>query len=81
MNSLHIDRLEHAVQDIASYSRTVRTVLNAVIEDVSTWNDADNQTLPALESAINSVLHTNKFGRIFRYPHAPVYPTVNGYQV
>ncbi len=29
MNSLHIDRHEHAVQDIASYSRTVRTALDA----------------------------------------------------
>ncbi len=34
MNSLHINRLEHAVQDIASYSRTVRTALKAVIVNV-----------------------------------------------
>ncbi len=33
MNTLHIDRLEHVVQDIASYSRSVRTALNAVTED------------------------------------------------
>ncbi len=34
MNSLHINILEHAIQDIASYSRAVRIALNLVIEDV-----------------------------------------------
>ncbi len=28
MNSLHINRLENAIQDIASYSRAVRIALN-----------------------------------------------------
>ncbi len=61
MNSLHINRLEEAVQDIASYSRTVRTALNAMIADVKGIYEMVliNQALPALESAINSVLHTN----------------------
>ncbi len=61
MKSLHTDRLEHAVQDIASYSRTVRIALNALIEDVKGLHEMTliNQALPALESAINSVLHTN----------------------
>ncbi len=61
MNSLHIDRFEHAVQDIASYARTVRTALNAVIEDMKDIHEMGliNQALPTLESAINSVLRTN----------------------
>ncbi len=60
-NSLHINRFEHAVQDIASNSRTVWTALNAVIEDVKGIHEMAliNQALPALESVINSVLHTN----------------------
>ncbi len=61
MNSLHINRPEHAIQDIASYSRTVRTGLNAVIEAVKGIHEMVliNQALHALESAINTVLHTN----------------------
>ncbi len=61
MNSLHTDRPEHAVQDITSYSRIVRTALNAVTEDVKGIHKMAliNHALPALESAINSVLHTN----------------------
>ncbi len=63
MNSLHINRLDHAVQDIASYSRTMRTALNLVIEDVKGIHELAliNQALPALESAIDSVLHINNF--------------------
>ncbi len=34
MRSLHINRPEHSIQDIASYSRTVRTALKAVIMNV-----------------------------------------------
>ncbi len=43
MNSLHINRPEHAIQNIASYSRAVRIALNLVTEDVKglTWNGAD----------------------------------------
>ncbi len=61
MNSLHINRLEHAVQNIASYSRTVRTALKAVTEDVKCIHEMAliNQALPALESSISSVLHIN----------------------
>ncbi len=61
MNSVHIDRLEHAVQDIYSYSRAVRTALNTVIEDVKGLHEMAriNQALPALESAINLILPTN----------------------
>ncbi len=61
MNSLHINRLEDAVHDIASNSRTVRTILNAVTEDVKGIHEIAMITpsLPALESAINSVLHIN----------------------
>ncbi len=59
MNSLHINRLEHAIQGIASYSRAVRIALNLVIEDVKGKHEMAliNQALPALESAVNSVLH------------------------
>ncbi len=39
INSLYIDRFEHAVQYIASYSRTVRTILNGVIEDVKSLHE------------------------------------------
>ncbi len=61
MNSLHINRLEHAVQDIASYSRTVRTAFNLVTEDVKGIHEMAliNQALTALESAVNLVLHIN----------------------
>ncbi len=61
MNSLHINRLEHVIQDIASFSRTVRTALNAVIKNMKGIHEMAmiNQTLHALESTINSVLHTN----------------------
>ncbi len=61
MNSLHINRLEHAIQDIASYSRTVRIALNLVIEDVKGIHEMTliNQALPALKSAVNSVIHIN----------------------
>ncbi len=61
MNSLNISRLEHAVQGIASCSRTVRTALNLVIEDVKGIHEMAliNQALPVLESAINSILHIN----------------------
>ncbi len=34
MNSLHINRLEQAVQDIVSYSKAVQIALNLVTEDV-----------------------------------------------
>ncbi len=59
--TLHINRLEHAVQDITSYSRAVRIALNLVIEDVKDIHEMAliNQALPALESAVNSVLHIN----------------------
>ncbi len=61
MNFLHISRLEHAVEKIASYSRILATSVNEL------WTGMENvyhmgvvlQTLPALESAVNSVLHTN----------------------
>ncbi len=58
MNSLHNNRLGHALQDIASYSKAVRIALNLVIEDVKGIHEMAliNQALPALESAINSVL-------------------------
>ncbi len=61
MNSLHINRLEHAIQDIASYSRAVRIAFNLVIEDVKGIHEMAliNQALPALESTVNSVLHIN----------------------
>ncbi len=62
MNSLHINRLEHVVQDIASYSCAVRIALSLVIEDVVKGIHVMaliNQALLALESAINSVLHIN----------------------
>ncbi len=61
MNSLQINRLEHAIQDIASYSKAVRITLNLVIEDVKGIHEMAliNQALPALESAVNSVLHIN----------------------
>ncbi len=39
MNSLRIDRLDHAVQDIASYFRTLGTALNAVIEEVESLHE------------------------------------------
>ncbi len=57
MNSLHIHRLEHAIQNIASYSRAVRIALNLVIEDVKGIHEMSliNQAFPALESAVNSV--------------------------
>ncbi len=59
MNSLHINRLEHEVQDIASYSRAVRIAPNLVIEVVKGIHEMalTNQALPPLESAINTVLH------------------------
>ncbi len=58
-NFLHINRHEHAIQDIASYSWAVRIALNLVIEDVKGIHEMAliNQVLPALESAVNSVLH------------------------
>ncbi len=61
MNSLHINRLEHAIHDIASYSTAVRIALNLVSEDVKGIHEMAliNQALPALESAVNSVLHIN----------------------
>ncbi len=61
VNSLHIDRPEHVVQDIASYSRTMRTAPNTVTEDMKGLHEIAliNQASPALERAINSVLHTN----------------------
>ncbi len=61
MNSLYINRLEHAIQDIASYSRAVRIALNLVIEDVKGLHEMAliNQALPALESSVNSVLRIN----------------------
>ncbi len=63
VNSLHISRLEHAVENIASYSRTYAIFANEV------WSGMENvyhmgvvlQALPALESAVNSVLHTNEW--------------------
>ncbi len=44
-----------------SYSRTVKTALNLMIEDVKRIYEMAliNQALPALESAVNSVLHIN----------------------
>ncbi len=61
MDSLHIDRLEHAVQDIASYSRTLGNALNEVIWNMGNLHEMAlvMLALPALESAINSVLHTD----------------------
>ncbi len=61
MNYLHISRLEHAVENIASYSRTLATSVDEL------WTGMDNvyhmgvvlQALHSLESAVNSVLHTN----------------------
>ncbi len=55
MNSLHISRLEHAVQDIAFYSRTLASSVN----ELWTGMELVLQVLFALESAVNSVLHTN----------------------
>ncbi len=51
-------------QDTASYSRAVRIALNLVIEDVKGIHEMVliNQALPALESAVNSVLHINTLG-------------------
>ncbi len=61
MNSLHIYRLEHEIQDIASYSRAVRIALNSVIKDLKGKHEMAliNQALPALESAVSSILHIN----------------------
>ncbi len=59
MNSLHVNRLEHAIKDIASYSRAVMIALNLMTEDVKGIHEMAliNQALPVLESAVNSVLH------------------------
>lgn len=61
MNSFHISRLEHAVQDIASYSRTLGSSINELWTGMANMYQMELvlQTLPALESAVNSILHTN----------------------